>query len=91
MTRSTFTSVTIAELYAQWAETARLNRGAGSISLRAIDTARKTRPVRHLWAESKHDLWVWSGTKARRQRLIETLDLRAPDAAERLRRYVHEA
>ena len=58
----------------------------------AADTALKTRPIRLLWpnpvALSESELWVqtrnFSGAYSR---IVETIDLTAPDADARLARY----
>lgn len=82
-------AITVAALYADWTSSAHLNRGAGSISVYARDVSLKSRPLRHLWAEAKHDLWVWSaGTRARRPRLMARLDLRSPTAVAYLERMI---
>ena len=59
---------------------------------RAIDTARKTRPVRMLWpnpvAPSERHLIVQTGSVSIDPKVIEQIDLTAPDADARLARYV---
>ena len=61
-------------------------------SWHAADTALKTRPIRLLWPDpavlSESELWVqtqnFSGAYSR---IVEKIDLTAPDADERLARY----
>lgn len=59
---------------------------ADQASITVIDTARKSRPRRIIPAPCNgqiHDVWVWGDV-----RLVERIDLRAPDADARLARYV---
>ena len=58
----------------------------------AIDTAMKTRPIRRLWPNPvtphETELWVQTRNMAFRPRILDRIDLTAPDAGELLARYV---
>ena len=57
-----------------------------------VDTERKTRPVRTIWLDpatlSEKHLIVQSGKVCFRPKIIDQIDLTAPDADKRLGRYV---
>ena len=71
---------------------AEAKRGIRFPTWRAIDTAPKMRPIRMLWPNpvvlSESELWVqtrnFSGAYSR---IVEKIDLTAPDADARLARY----